>query len=95
MSLPALRELLKKNAWRATADGIVRSQQHIEASTIDFATFWIESGHRVREQVSDDKLLSSMLRQLLPPYEGDDATLYRGENRVLPANLHEMMPQSR
>lgn len=45
-----------------------------------FGTYWIEAGHRIREQVGDDDLLVQFLRLALPRYTGDGAVLYRGEN---------------
>jgi hypothetical protein len=45
-----------------------------------FSTYWIEGGHRIREQVADDCLLVCLLRHLLPPYRGEATTLFRGEN---------------
>ena len=46
-----------------------------------FDTYWIEGGHRIREQVADDRLLTLFLRSVLPPYSGAPITLFRGENR--------------
>ena len=37
-------------------------------------------GHRIRGQVADDELLANLLRRVLPKYEGDKVTVYRGEN---------------
>jgi hypothetical protein len=45
-----------------------------------FDTYWIEAGHRIREQVADDAVLAAMLRQVLKPYTGPGVVLYRGEN---------------
>jgi hypothetical protein len=43
-------------------------------------TLWTTSGHRIRELVADDNLLSAFLRIVLPEYSVDSITLYRGEN---------------
>ena len=45
-----------------------------------FAIYWVEAGHRIREQISDDRVLVNLLRRLLPPYQGGNLKLYRGEN---------------
>jgi hypothetical protein len=45
-----------------------------------FHTVWIETGHRIREQVLNDRLLLDALRNLLPKYAGSGLELYRGEN---------------
>ena len=46
-----------------------------------FGTFWVEAGHHIREQISDDRTLVRLLRHLLPHYEGEALKLFRGENR--------------
>lgn len=45
-----------------------------------FATQWVTHGAKMREQTQDDRLLVRVLRQWLPPYQGDGLTLYRGES---------------
>ena len=52
------------------------SEEFVES----FHTKWTESGHRIREQINDDKYLVKLLRHILPSYIGKDLTLYRGEN---------------
>ena len=80
MPLDALREVTKASRWRKVARAVVLGQGCLVPSEEEFGTYWIEAGHRIREQVSDDDLLCRMLRQLLPPYGGGPVTLYRGEN---------------
>ena len=80
MSLEALREVTKTNRWLVVARAVIASEQCAVSSEDDFGTYWIEAGHRIREQVSDDNLLTRMLRQLLPPYGAGPVILYRGEN---------------
>lgn len=41
---------------------------------------WVVSGHRIREQIGDDRLLCSLLHHMLPSYSGKGLRLYRGEN---------------
>ena len=80
MSIDALREITKANRWLAVAHAVTSGQRSNEFDDDSFATYWIEAGHRVREQVADDFLLVNMLRALLPPYTGGPVNLYRGEN---------------
>ena len=80
MPLEALREITRTNRWREVAQAVAAGEKILVTSEDDFGTFWIEAGHRIREKVADDALLTNMLRQLLPPYSGGPVTLYRGEN---------------
>ena len=68
MPLEALREITKTNRWLMVAQAVVAGEQCAASSEDDFGTYWIEAGHRIREQVDDDDLLTKMLRQLFPPY---------------------------
>ncbi len=79
MPTHALQKITDKSRWRAVALAVVAGDKRALASE-DFGTYWIVAGHTIREQVSDDDLLSRMLRQLVPAYEGGSITLYRGEN---------------
>jgi hypothetical protein len=47
----------------------------------DFGTYWIVAGHRIREQVANDRVLIQFLRKVLPPYRGSRVVLFRGESR--------------
>ncbi len=80
MPLNTLEELTRSNRWREIAESIVLRGQALPASQDSFGTYWIVAGHRIREQVADDCLLSKMLRRTLPPYDGGALILYRGEN---------------
>ena len=80
MPLDALRDITKASRWRDVARDVVLGRGCLASAEDQFGTYWIEAGHRIREQVSDDDLLSKMLRQLLPRYDGGQVILYRGEN---------------
>lgn len=80
MSLSTLRHVRETNAWKALAESVVAGTEVLPSSTEDFATYWIEAGHHIREQIADDRLLSRLLRASLPPYVGGAVELYRGEN---------------
>src|SRR5437763_7935594 len=80
MAIDVLREITTSKCWRAVAKSIAFHQRRLPASIDDFGTYWIEAGHRMREQISDDRLLCDLLRSTLPNYIGETITLYRGEN---------------
>lgn len=46
----------------------------------EFHQFWIKRGMFICQQINNDELLRDVLRKLLPPYKGEEITLYRGEN---------------
>lgn len=46
----------------------------------EFHLFWIERGEFIRNKINDDRKLVDMLWRTLPPYKGEEVTLYRGEN---------------
>jgi hypothetical protein len=80
MSLDIFRKTTEQKGWK------LRTQLLLEVSNIsvemkeEFGTYWIEAGHHIREQISDDRQLVRFLRHLLPPYDGDALTLFRGES---------------
>lgn len=80
MSLVDFRKTTEQKGWK------LRTQLLLEVSNIsvemkeEFGTYWIEAGHHIREQISDDRQLVRFLRHLLPPYDGDALTLFRGES---------------
>jgi hypothetical protein len=75
-----LREITVAVRWSEIAKGLDDSSSHIFDQDA-FGTYWIEAGHRIREQVGDDRALAKLLRLMLPPYTGGPVALYRGENR--------------
>ena len=78
--LEILREATKQGRWAEMALSILAEPRPPADFQEKFGTYWIEAGHRIREQIGDDRLLVQVLRCLLPPYEGGSQTLYRGEN---------------
>lgn len=69
------------NSWRKSAIQLLDLKNIDEAAKSRFHTIWIEKGHRIREQISNDLLLVSILIKLLPRYTGKRKALFRGENR--------------
>lgn len=80
MSLEDLREVTNAGRWKEVAESVASGKQQSLSSLTDFDTYWIEAGHRIREQIENDRLLCDLLRRALPKYEGVAVTLFRGEN---------------
>ena len=76
-----LSELTESKAWGHTVRSVLEGGTPQPWGDEDFGTHWIVAGHRIREQVAEDRLLAIFLRQFLPPYRGDPILLYRGENK--------------
>lgn len=82
MSQEDLRKITDTIRWSEVVESVVIHRKSIPATPDEFGTYWIEAGHRIREQANDDPLLTKLLRLLLPQYQGESITLYRGENLV-------------
>lgn len=80
MPLKAFQEITAAGEWRVRAENFLSDSPLAGEEAQAFNTHWIEAGHRVREQLSDDELLVRLLRHLLPRYEGEGHILFRGEN---------------
>ena len=61
--------------------GILVSQPLSRDQQKDAHTFWTEYGHRIRERINDDAKLEALLKIILPQYNGDSVTIFRGENK--------------
>lgn len=79
-NIAPLREITSAAAWRGVVESFLSGPAVLSFGLEDFGVYWIESGHRIREQVGDDRLLTLFLRAVLPPYTGSSITLFRGEN---------------
>lgn len=80
MSLDDLREVTKSRRWKEIAESVAACKQQTQPPIADFDIYWIVAGHRIREQVENDRLLCELLRHSLPKYEGEPVILFRGEN---------------
>ena len=78
MDLKHFRAITEQKNWADYSASLVQSSKLIPDTVRDFGTHWIEAGHRIREQIADDKRLVSFLRFMLPAYEGNSVVLYRG-----------------
>lgn len=80
--LQDLRDITERKDWRAIVMRSVKDRRPPFAAAV-FDTYWIEGGHRIREQVGDDHALAAFLRLSLTPYRhkaGEPVELFRGEN---------------
>lgn len=80
-NIAPLREITATSTWRGVVESFVLEFAPLHGDLEAFGTYWIEGGHRIREQVADDRLLTQFLRAVLQPYSGGSITLFRGENQ--------------
>lgn len=80
MTLEDFRDVTRQAAWRELASTLLRVAVVPPELVTSFSTYWVEGGHRVREQLGDDRQLVQLLRKVLPPYTGAPVELFRGEN---------------
>ena len=76
-----LTELTETGAWGRTVRSMLDLRVPQPWGNEDFGTHWIVAGHRIREQVAEDRVLATFLRQVLPPYRDGPVVLYRGESK--------------
>jgi len=81
MTLEEFRSITEQKRWGLHAALLLNGHSPKPEETDQFATYWIEGGHRIREQIADDRKLVRLLRHMLPPYEGVAIELFRGENK--------------
>lgn len=81
MTLQELRQVTAQKRWASHALSLISTQPPSTRSAEDLGTYWVEAGHHIREQLADDGLLVQLLRHILPPYDGGEMILYRGENQ--------------
>jgi hypothetical protein len=80
MELEDCRLVTRNGDWKAEAQRLLNGPKPSATRSNKFSIHWIEAGHRIREQISNDRVLVDLLRHMLPPYQGKDMTLFRGEN---------------
>lgn len=81
MTLEEYRSITEQKRWRSHAALLSNGHSPKPEDTDPFSTYWIEGGHHMREQISDDRELVRLLRHMLPPYKGVAIELFRGENK--------------
>lgn len=73
-------KITSNQGWCRESQRIL-SETSLSASFIsEFHTYWTVAGHHIRNQIGDDKILVYLLRRVLPKYEGNTLTLFRGDN---------------
>ena len=80
MTLEDFRKITQQRSWESYAKQLLQEPTPSAEISRVFGTYWIEAGHRIREQLGDDQALAHLLRHVLLPYEGIAVMLYRGEN---------------
>ena len=74
-------EITNRKAWNEEADTLLEKNDFSEEFITAFHTNWTVRGHRIREQINNDKKLTKLLQHIFPSYVGEEKTLYRGENK--------------
>lgn len=75
-----LNAIHKRSRWVEFLNTILKDGSATPALKEAFHLKWIESGHFIREKVNNDEILTKLLVTLLPKYEGEAVTIYRGKN---------------
>ena len=73
--------ITENNSWLSEANKILQESNFTKPFIQSFHTTWTVSGHRIREQINNDKTLTKLLWHILPRYSGKDILLFRGENK--------------
>ncbi|ATS52144.1 conserved hypothetical protein [Xanthomonas citri pv. fuscans] len=76
-----LEKFTESAAWSEVVADVLGGIPELPWGYEDFGTHWIVAGHRIREQVANDRVLAQFLRKVLPPYSGASLVLFRGESR--------------
>lgn len=66
--------------WKAVASRIVARKRIRQTFRLKFQIYWTMAGHHIRAQIGDDRILVTLLKVVLPKYDGPDMVLFRGEN---------------
>lgn len=71
-----------RDRWSELIRTINNPEPASNAMKESFHSKWIESGAFIREKINNDLILTELLTLLLPPYNGNNLVLYRGENKA-------------
>jgi len=74
---------LPSHIWKEAINHILKHFNEYEFDSDKLHLMWISYGGHIRRHVADDLVILKFLRKVLPPYEGQGMTLYRGECRFL------------
>lgn len=75
----AIEGLYYTGAFRSAFLAIRRHAGLSDAFKRELGGVWVLHGSMIRNGVNDDVLLAQALRNILPPYQGEGLTLFRGE----------------
>jgi hypothetical protein len=81
MTLEDFHKTTEERRWGVHAQLLLDEKKPPVNIMEQFGTHWIEAGHRIREQIADDRILVRLLRHMLPTYQGNPVKLFRGENQ--------------
>ncbi|MEZ8082415.1 hypothetical protein [Enterovibrio norvegicus] len=74
---------ISSRTWASAISYIIKNYKLFSHNTEKMHMLWIESGGHIRRHVSNDLLVLTWLRIILPKYSGDELRLYRGECKYL------------
>ena len=80
MSCDDFEKITNDKQWLIKAQKIIKESSISPEYKTSFHAYWTVAAHQIRGQISNDKLLVSMLSIALPKYTGPNTLLYRGEN---------------
>ena len=74
---------LPDEIWQAVFEAIANSNINLDLAKDKVHTLWTVNGGHLRRKIKDDNLVATVLGIVLPGYNGEGLTLYRGECRFL------------
>jgi hypothetical protein len=75
--LIAALKVESNDAWRDACERTFNSTNDLAA---DAQGLFVEFGHRIRDRINDDLIMTKLLQRMLPPFTGSGMQLFRGEN---------------
>jgi hypothetical protein len=80
MASDRMYEITQANGWKRFSIETISNTLLTQDELLELQSYWIESGHKIREQIDNDEILILYLRKIHPPYEGTKKILFRGKN---------------
>lgn len=74
---------IPSQTWVSALHYAVKNITQFAFDTDKMHMLWVVNGGHIRRHVSDDKLVLTWLRLILPKYNGGELQLYRGECKFL------------
>ncbi len=82
LAAAALEYVVSPEGVRLVLEAVAAAEVVSEELRAAFHLQWTVRGHRIREAKQDDRGLAVVLRRVLPPYQGQGLTIFRGEQSV-------------